>query len=196
MQDFLPKRNYNAASPPPLTEDFPIRFRALFIHLKVHKALRYLRDNHAAGSNMGLTPDNGFEDMSKWDWSKVKVRLVMSIPGTYSGAEKMEELGLSRLGSALNGSGWRAKPGDIVKVEYQVSRHTSTKTDRADTKGSSLGSYSIDWMDTFYQYCCGKKTQALLGKPKPIAFPPVKVIFPSLATVDASVLGRNVSSAG
>jgi len=50
-------------------------------------------------------------------------------------------------------------------------------------------------MDNFYQYACGKTTQALLGKPKPASFPPVKVIFPSLATVDGSILGRDVSLA-
>jgi tyrosyl-DNA phosphodiesterase-1 len=48
-------------------------------------------------------------------------------------------------------------------------------------------------MDVFYQNCLGKTTQALLGRPKPISFPPIKVVFPSLATVDASILGRDVS---
>ena len=89
--------------------------------MKIHKALRYLRENHVAGSSIDLTPDNGFDNLSKWDWSKVKVKLVMSIPGTYSGAEKMEELGLSRLGKALNESGWRPRAGEVVNVEYQVS---------------------------------------------------------------------------
>jgi len=73
---------------------------------------------------MGLSPDNGFEDMSKWDWSKIRVKLVMSIPGTYSGAEKMEELGLSRLGKVLNERGWRPRSGEVVKMEYQVCLET------------------------------------------------------------------------
>jgi len=47
-------------------------------------------------------------------------------------------------------------------------------------------------MDLFYQYCCGKTTRALLRRAKPAGFPPIKVVFPSLATVDKSELGREV----
>jgi len=56
-----------------------------------------------------------------------------------------------------------------------------------------LGQYSIDWFDAFYQNCAGKSIQALINRPKPKAYPPVKVIFPSDATVAASILGKDVS---
>ena len=39
----------------------------------------------------------------------------------------------------------------------------------------------------------GKDPQSLANRPKPKSFPPIKVLFPSLATVDASELKREVS---
>lgn len=77
-------------------------------------------DQHPKGSSIPLKPDDGFDDMKKWDWSRVKVKLVMSIPGTYTGTDKIEEYGIPRLGKVLNESGWRPRAGEIVKTEFQV----------------------------------------------------------------------------
>jgi tyrosyl-DNA phosphodiesterase-1 len=63
-----------------------------------------------------------------------------------------------------------------------------------DPQGSSLGTYGIDWIDTFYKLCCGKTLRSLIGKAKPTGFPPIKIVFPSLATVEASEVGREVSA--
>ena len=60
-------------------------------------------------------------------------------------------------------------------------------------QGSSLGSYSLDWFDMFYQFCNSRTAQALVGRSKSVSWPPIKVLFPSLATVDASILGRDVA---
>lgn len=59
-------------------------------------------------------------------------------------------------------------------------------------QGSSLGTYSHDWFDLFYQLCSGKTIRPLLQRPKPMSWPPMKVLFPSLATVQSSILGLDV----
>ena len=175
--------------------DFPHRFRFLFVHLKVHKALRHLITNHPNGSGIPFRPDEAFDDMQAYDWSRVKVRLVMSVPGSYSGVEQVDDFGLCRLGKILSEEGWKPQKGDVVKAEFQVCPLIFSSKLPADLpKGSSLGSYSLDWFDTFYQYCTGRTTSSLIGRSKPTSWPPVKVIFPSLATVNASILGREVSA--
>jgi tyrosyl-DNA phosphodiesterase-1 len=164
------------------------------VHLKVHKALRFLLAQHPHATSIPLKPDNGFEDMAKWDWSKVRVRLVMSVPGSYTGFDGIVEYGSGRLGNVLHESGWRPKADEVVKAEYQVSLRYMFSHSRSDGQGSSLGSYTIDWYDTFYQFCCGKRPRDLLGKAKPAHFAPIKVVFPSLATVDSSEAKRAVSN--
>nr|XP_031864193.1 uncharacterized protein CI109_000105 [Kwoniella shandongensis]KAA5531265.1 hypothetical protein CI109_000105 [Kwoniella shandongensis] len=175
VQDFLPlpkpvsfRENY-------LPHDLPQQFRDLFVHTRVHTAIRHIIANHPNGTSISFKPDDGFADMTKYDWSKVKVRLVMSVPGTYTGHDKLDGYGMCRLGKVLSEEGWVPQAGEKVSAEFQ---------------GSSLGQYGLDWFDKFYQFCSGKTARALVGRPKPSAWPSMKVLFPSLATVDASELGR------
>lgn len=51
----------------------------------------------------------------------------------------------------------------------------------------------MDWMRNFYQSVCGKDLKVMAALPKASTWPPMKVVFPSLATVDASIGGRDVS---
>jgi len=82
-----------------------------------------------------------FEDMEKWDWSRVKVRLVLSIAGNYEGVEKMRDFGLCRIGSVLEEEGWVPGKGEIVKAEYQVSiTSPASKALLKTDKGIILGS--------------------------------------------------------
>ena len=120
VQDFLPVSPSSIPYPTSLSQDFPQRFRFLFVHLKVHKALRHLIKTHPSGGQIPLHPDEGFEDMAKYDWSRVKVGLVMSVPGNYSGLNQLDEYGLCRLGKLLSDEGWRPKTGEVVQAEYQV----------------------------------------------------------------------------
>ena len=48
------------------------------------------------------------------------MKIVMSVPGTYTGADKMEDFGLCRIGKILDDEGWKPKTGEIVKPEFQV----------------------------------------------------------------------------
>lgn len=60
-------------------------------------------------------------------------------------------------------------------------------------QGSSLGTYKSKWLNDFYNSCCGKDMYAMARFKDDKSLPPIKVIFPSLATVDASINGRPVS---
>lgn len=120
IQDFLPH------TPSPLREghlphDLPLQFRHLFAHTKVHKALKYLIDNHPNGAQIPFSPADGFAALEGYDWSRVKVRLVMSIPGTYDGWDEMDRWGMCRLGAVLREERWRAGKGEKTVTEYQVS---------------------------------------------------------------------------
>ena len=44
----------------------------------------------------------------------------MSVPGNYTGFDKVDDFGLCRLGKVLNEEGWRPTQGEVVKAEFQV----------------------------------------------------------------------------
>ncbi|WVR06341.1 hypothetical protein IAU60_003372 [Kwoniella sp. DSM 27419] len=174
VQDFLP-----LPSPEPLRNahsphDFPRQFAHLFTHTRVHTALRHLIHNHPAGSSIPFKPDDAFADMARYDWSRVSVRLVLSIPGTYTGHDEVSKFGIARLGIVLNEEGWVHKAGEKLDAEFQ---------------GSSLGSYSLEWIDKFHSFISGKTSQQLVNRPKPSSWPAMRILFPSLSTVQASQLG-------
>lgn len=56
-----------------------------------------------------------------------------------------------------------------------------------------MGNYSLEWLDTFYRFMTGQEAKDRIGKPKAREWPPIKVLFPSLATVENSALGKEVS---
>lgn len=60
-------------------------------------------------------------------------------------------------------------------------------------QGSSLGNYTLEWIDTFYRFMNGKSARDLVGRPKAKEWPTMKVLFPSLDTVKKSELGLEVS---
>ncbi|KAK4689554.1 tyrosyl-DNA phosphodiesterase 1, partial [Tremellales sp. Uapishka_1] len=176
VQDFLPLSTPQSLRENHLPHDFPFQFRWLFIHLKVHKALKYLISQHPQGAEIPFSPEDGFLSMTKWDWSRVKAKVVMSVPDSYVGYGAMDQFGICRLGRLLDSMGWKPQRGERVVAEYQ---------------GSSLGSYDINWFNLFYQFCCGNDAKTLSLKGKATSWPPMKVIFPTLATVDQSLAGRD-----
>jgi tyrosyl-DNA phosphodiesterase-1 len=56
-----------------------------------------------------------------------------------------------------------------------------------------LGQYGWDWWQNFYGFLSGKTVQQVQISSKPKEYSNIKVLYPSLATVDASELGRDVS---
>lgn len=190
VQDFLPKGSSGGAKGKEKDlPDFPAQFVWLFGHLKIPKALKFLTENHPFGARIPIKhSDASFADLSRYDWSRVKVRVVMSVAGVYKGFDKMVQFGSCRLGKVIAEEGWTAPKGERLVAEYQVSVHSRLHT---NAQGSSLGAYSTDWMNNFYQTISGQSLDHISRQPKAAAWPPIKVIFPTLATVDASRLGRN-----
>ncbi|WVN85061.1 uncharacterized protein L203_100203 [Cryptococcus depauperatus CBS 7841] len=176
-QDFLPL-------PSPVRElqdnvsehDLPLQFRSLFALIRVGAALRHLSNSHARGSTLPFTGNNNFEDLKSYDWSRVKFRTLISISDQLKGVESISKYGMGRLGQILKDVGWKPKDDERVSLEYQ---------------GSSLGQYSQNWLNDFYSFASGKTLHSLVGASKPKTWPPVKVLFPSLKTVDNSVLKRD-----
>jgi len=62
-----------------------------------------------------------------------------------------------------------------------------------ECQGSSIGTYSTQWLNEFHWSARGESAEDWLDEPKArrskLPWPPVKIIFPSLKTVRASVLG-------
>jgi tyrosyl-DNA phosphodiesterase-1 len=105
--------------------------------MKVHKALKHLQESHPGGKRIPLDPSAQLEDLSKYDFSKVRVKLVMSVPGKYTGLDAMNEYGLCRLGSAIKEAKWVPPTGEKLWGEYQVSTHDRSGT-TADDRGLRL----------------------------------------------------------
>jgi hypothetical protein len=73
---------------------------------------------------------------------------------------------------------------------------TQCRTIRPSFQGSSIGSYTTNWMNEFYISAQGNSAEDFLDKPKKsrdkLSYPPVKILFPSLTTVRESKLGELV----
>lgn len=67
-----------------------------------------------------------------------------------------------------------------------------------DEQGSSIGTYSTQWLNEFHWSARGESAEEWLDELKTrrskLPWPPVKIIFPSLNTVRATVLGEPVSA--
>ncbi|KAI0076842.1 phospholipase D/nuclease [Panus rudis PR-1116 ss-1] len=120
------------------------------------------------------------EDLrSKWDFSKVKVQLVASLSGRFESWPNVIRLGHTGLMKAIRDIGARTPSGKKLIIECQ---------------GSSIGTYSTQWMNEFYHSARGESAEDWLDQPKnrrsKLPYPPVKIIFPTLKTVQESVLGE------
>ena len=64
------------------------------------------------------------------------------------------------------------------------------------TQGSSIGMYSTQWVNEFYGSASGESPEKWLDEPKSrrakLPWPPVKILFPTRAWVQGSVLGEKV----
>ncbi|KAG8908783.1 hypothetical protein FRB99_003021 [Tulasnella sp. 403] len=159
----------------PDADDFPSRFRYALSQLNVPFAIAsHLRGDHA---HLPLRSIN--ELRSRWDWSRVKMQLVVSVAGKFEGKKQVSRLGHFALGKAIKALGASLPDGNELHLEYQ---------------GSSIGTYSASWINEFYASAKGwsldqwfdyKASKGELTYPTNI-----KILFPSLETVDNSVLGR------
>lgn len=87
-------------------------------------------------------------------------------------------------------------------VHYHQSRSESTigkqKNDTElvlECQGSSIGQYTTQWLNEIYSSCAGISPEKWLHKSKQsrsnLPFPNIKILFPSLRTVQNSILGTD-----
>ncbi|KAJ3828366.1 tyrosyl-DNA phosphodiesterase-domain-containing protein [Lentinula raphanica] len=117
---------------------------------------------------------------TKWDWSNVKVKLVPSIAGRHEEWPKVILTGHTRLMMVLRDLGFRTGKGKKLELEYQ---------------GSSIGSYTTQWLNEFYHSAKGESAEDWLDKPKKrrekLPYPTgLKVLYPTLETVRSSQHGE------
>jgi len=88
-----------------------------------------------------------------------------------------------------------------MKAIIDVGGHSASKINAGkelvlECQGSSIGTYSVSWLNEFYYSTQGISPERWLAIPKTkrskMDFPPIKVLFPSLDTVERSVMGKPV----
>ncbi|KAN0079823.1 Tyrosyl-DNA phosphodiesterase domain containing protein [Tylopilus felleus] len=161
-----------------VVDDFPSIMQKILHAVNVHPALA----NMLANDHPEL-PLRTIEDLrSKWDFSKVHVKLVPSIAGKHEGWPAVIQTGHTRLMKAVRDLGLRTGKGKAARGLA------------LESQGSSIGTYSTQWLNEFYWSTRGESAEDWLDEPKTrrskLPWPPVKIIFPSLKTVRASVLGE------
>ncbi|KAF9491900.1 phospholipase D/nuclease [Pleurotus eryngii] len=165
-----PRKSKKMAYP----DDFPAVFTRVLKALNVPPALStFLKTDHP---NLPL---QSLDDLcTHWDWSKVNVLLVPSIAGKHEGWPQVIRTGHPRLMMAVRKLG--------------LSKRSSGMT--LECQGSSIGHYTTQWMNEFYLSATGQSTEKWLDQTKrkreALSYPPIKIIFPSLKTVRATVMGE------
>ncbi|EMD34993.1 hypothetical protein CERSUDRAFT_54191, partial [Gelatoporia subvermispora B] len=149
----------------PKADDFPAAW------------IRVLRTLNIQHPNL---PIQRLEDLRmKWDFSKVAVKLVPSLAGKHEGWPNVIKTGHTGLMKAVRDMGAQVPKGKQMVLECQ---------------GSSIGTYSTQWMNEFHCSARGESAQSWLdvsrARRSKLPWPAVKLIFPSLRTVRESVLGE------
>ncbi|EKM52233.1 uncharacterized protein PHACADRAFT_148739 [Phanerochaete carnosa HHB-10118-sp] len=155
--------------------DFPMAFMRVLRGVNVAPALLTLTKN--GHSNLPL---KRIEELRmKWDFSKIKVALIPSLAGKHEGWPKVIQTGHTALMKALQDMGARTPKGKELVLECQ---------------GSSIGTYTTQWLNEFYVTARGESAESWLDQPRArrarLPFPLVKILFPTRKTVQDSALGE------
>jgi len=88
-----------------------------------------------------------------------------------------------------------------MKAIIDVGGHSASKINAGkelvlECQGSSIGTYSHSWLNEFYNSAQGISLEKWLAIPKAkrlkTDLPPIKILFPSLDTVEKSFMGKPV----
>ncbi|KIJ04605.1 hypothetical protein PAXINDRAFT_22102 [Paxillus involutus ATCC 200175] len=175
LQD-VPPRSQPLPHDPNDVDDFPSIMQKVLHAVNVRPALA----NMLANDHPKLPLQSIHDLRSKWDFSKVRVKLIPSIAGKHEGWPAVIQTGHVRLMKAVRDLGMRTgKEGR--RRSYQLN-------------GSSIGTYSTQWLNEFHFSARGESADEWLDEPKnrrsKLPWPAVKILFPSLKTVRASALGE------
>ncbi|KAI0087489.1 tyrosyl-DNA phosphodiesterase-domain-containing protein [Irpex rosettiformis] len=158
----------------PKADDFPSIMVRILRSVNVAPALITLMRN---GHNLPL---RRLEELrEKWDFSRVTVKLVPSLSGKHEGWASVLKNGHTALMKAIIDLKIRAPPGQELVLECQ---------------GSSIGTYTTQWMNEFYICAQGESPKTWLDKTRAsrakLPYPPIKILFPTKYTVRNTVLGE------
>ncbi|KAI3619979.1 tyrosyl-dna phosphodiesterase domain protein [Moniliophthora roreri] len=162
-----------------MTEPFQYMMKGVLDSVNVKPALAtMLKQDHP-----NLPVKSTEEICTRWDWSKVRVHLVPSIAGKHEGWPNVVLTGHTRLMKAIRDLGLRTGTGSRSKslqLEYQ---------------GSSIGTYTTQWLNEFYYSARGESAQDWLDQPKKrrekLPFPSgLKILFPTKDTVKGAQHGE------
>lgn len=125
---------------------------------------------------MGV-PGRFSDDLRNYNFDSAEARLVTSIQGSYP--IEQARYGLVDLADQVKALGLQSgtTTGRLVELECQ---------------GSSIGAYNLQWLASFHrasagQRPCGRDTSYIGSGDE---YPPVKIVYPTLETVDGSIGGR------
>ncbi|KIO27808.1 hypothetical protein M407DRAFT_72614 [Tulasnella calospora MUT 4182] len=163
----------------PKADDFPAQFQHVLTKLNFAPALQ----SHLKGDHPQLPFRSITELRTRWDWSKVTVKLVVSMAGKYEGVREVAKSGHTNLNKAIR------ELGAICPEEKELA---------LECQGSSIGTYSATWLNEFISSTKGLslarwfswKKQQPRGKIPAPSPSRLKILFPTLRTVDNSVLKR------
>ncbi|ODO00758.1 hypothetical protein L198_03085 [Cryptococcus wingfieldii CBS 7118] len=141
VQDFLPNIP-GAEGSSAFGKDLVTQFNMVFETTSFYKTINktplseYLEDwddfNYASESSFKAT-------MKLYDLSRVKFKVIVSIPGVHHGASS-ERVGSGRLQRVLEEEGWMPREESRMTMAY---------------KSSTLGKYRLAWLKNFYGKCAG-----------------------------------------
>ncbi|EJT99107.1 phospholipase D/nuclease [Dacryopinax primogenitus] len=173
VQDLPPITDSSAD---PQSHDFPTYLWGVLKSLNVPAGLLNL-----VNSGYPSLPLQSLQNLQdKWDWCKMRARLVASVAGNYEGWYNVRMYGHPRLSAIIRDSRAQPKKGKVLNIECQ---------------GSSVGNCTTQYLNEVYKSCCGIDPISWIDIPMSRQvrqpWPPVKILFPTLKTVDDSVFGRN-----
>lgn len=152
---------------------------------------KYIVPLFAKDPALPACPLQSLADLHRWDFSRVTVRLVATIQGTYVGYEEMAKVGMARLNAVLREESWVAGAGTgrrLASLEMQVSwtlplAWPSVKKESdvlPRSQCSSLCQYRPAWVNQWYGACRGDDPKSWVPARPNAPCPPFKVIFREL----------------
>ncbi|KAJ6536854.1 hypothetical protein B0H19DRAFT_1240713 [Mycena capillaripes] len=194
------------------SESFPAMFTRALRAVGVEEALGIMRrQGHTSLPLLTLLPSALLKSKShkpspletNWDWRRVRAALVPSVPGRWEGwagegavvwtAQPRLLRAVLALGCGLEDVGGGASKAKGAKGKAKAKGGAKWELE-LDCLTSSIGTYTPPWIAAFRLCAAGRATglQTWLdrGRKKTPAQGPTRILFPTLETVQGTVLGE------
>ncbi|TFY61518.1 hypothetical protein EVG20_g7020 [Dentipellis fragilis] len=164
-------------------DDFPTTLERVLECMNVAPALAsFLYNGHPELPLQAVRPG---ALRTRWDFSRVQAHLVASIAGKHEGWEDVLRVGHTAL--------WARGKYASTSPDGPLAPYTCADSDRG-AQGSSIGTYSTQWLNEFYTSAAGKSLEDWLDMPKTrrakLPWPNVQIVYPTLEWVRKAVGGE------